>query len=212
MIKLQGRLLILAGIDKPNISLHQEHFFSVALSLSLILHALLLTVPIDDLWLRIQPTVIRPPLLQVQLPEAGAGQNAKSLLTASTSMPDVGLAIVKPTPRKLFGEAYVPSAKLDAAPQPIDALNFDPQVGFSTEATGKLTDTIYISAEGNVDRIKVIDSSFPAYAEKYATDILRKAKFTPGKLEGILVPSQFTIQIILKPELENLPNHPKVLE
>lgn len=89
-------------------------------------------------------------------------------------------------------------AQLDPPPRPIDV----PEPLYPDEAgqrEGVVVLTIYIGADGKVDRAIVVRAAPPGLFEKSALAAFAQARFSPGYYLGVPVPSQITIELNYSP-------------
>ena len=93
---------------------------------------------------------------------------------------------------------YLFAAKLDPAPEPLGDIEPEyPEEGASR--SGSVVLRILIGEKGQVDNVAVVRSSPPGVFDQSAVLAFSKARFSPGKVLGIAVKSQITIEVQFTP-------------
>ena len=93
---------------------------------------------------------------------------------------------------------YLVAVRLDPAPQPLGDIEPEyPEAGASR--SGSVVLRILIGEKGQVDDVAVVRSSPPGVFDQSAVLAFSKASFSPGKLLGVAVKSQVTIEVQFTP-------------
>lgn len=109
-------------------------------------------------------------------------------------------AVERPVP---FG-TYFNVHELDVRAEPInDVLLRYPWVEYQQRLGGMVRFTLFINAQGGLDRIDMIEATPPGHFEEAALEAVSKLQFTPALKNGRPVKSQKTIDVVFDPS-ENL--------
>ena len=97
-------------------------------------------------------------------------------------------------------DKYFTLAEIDVRPHPINEVDLVyPVRAYALRTRGKVVLTIFISAEGSVDEIKIIKSTPLGVFEEAAVSATLALKFSPGMRYGQRVKSQQTIEVNFDP-------------
>ena len=103
----------------------------------------------------------------------------------------------------VFGFAtthYFDSAGLDPRPYPLRGIAFTPPKSKNgIEYFGKLRLDVYISEDGKVDRVEILDSTVPFDLRDEAIRAFSQAQWEPGRKWGMRVKSVKRIEVDLTP-------------
>ena len=94
--------------------------------------------------------------------------------------------------------AYLTSGRLDPGPRPLE----DVEPVYPEEAkqqVGTVVLRLLINETGAVDNVAVVRASPAGPFEASALEAFGKAKFSPGKMLGVAVKSQITIEVMFTP-------------
>ncbi|MEO8057723.1 MAG: TonB family protein [Burkholderiales bacterium] len=114
--------------------------------------------------------------------------------TPETAMPLAPLA----EPGLPAAPAYFAGGKLDPGPTPLE----DIEPTYPEEAKrqeGSVVLRLLINESGIVDNVAVVRSYPPGLFDQSALEAFGKAKFSPGKMLGVAVKSQITIEVMFTP-------------
>ena len=93
---------------------------------------------------------------------------------------------------------YFAGGKLDPGPRPLQ----DIEPSYPEEAKlreGSVVLRLLINEAGNVDTVAVVQAYPAGLFEASALEAFGKAKFSPGKMLGVAVKSQITIEVMFTP-------------
>lgn len=90
--------------------------------------------------------------------------------------------------------AYLSGSQLDPGPRPLDDIEpvFPAEAG---QQQGQVVLRILVNEAGVVDNVAIVRSSPPGLFERSAADAFAAARFSPGRVLGIAVKSQITIEV-----------------
>lgn len=91
--------------------------------------------------------------------------------------------------------AYWPRKLLDTGPTPLAPVILPSPDGATPQPDGHAILELFIHADGQVDRIEVIESSAPADFIDAAKATFMAAQFTPGLKDNVPVPSRIKIEV-----------------
>lgn len=94
---------------------------------------------------------------------------------------------------------YVSPSELSERPRPPEDLNLEPPEIEKMDGAGKLMISLFISAEGAVDRIEIEKSTVPEHMQKVVLLQFSGARFKPGEKAGVAVPSRMRIEVTIAP-------------
>jgi len=175
--------------------------FAVALTASVLMHALVLSWPVPLSSggdpgggklslpaLRVSINLVdeaRASPAHADRPEASPAAPVPLSATPETrtdaSPGEKGIAAALP----LHG--YYPADRLSRMPAAISMFDILPPSGGDSGAGGKLTLRIWISAKGGIDKLQVLSSSLPADYAEAALAAFGKMRFRPGEIGGVPV-------------------------
>jgi TonB family protein len=94
--------------------------------------------------------------------------------------------------------AYLSSGQLDPPPRPLQDIEpvYPPEAGFQS---GKVVLRLLIGETGSVDRVDVVRATPPGLFDAAARDAFAAARFSPGRLAGIAVKCEMTIEVDFTP-------------
>lgn len=97
----------------------------------------------------------------------------------------------------LTARAYLPASQLSE--RPLIMQNIDPLLtGVQDEATQQLVLQLLINEYGDVDQVLVEDATVPAELLWQLQQRFLQARFLPGRLQGLAVPSALRIAVTLQ--------------
>ena len=94
--------------------------------------------------------------------------------------------------------SYLSAGALDPGPKPLSDINPD-YPARAGQQQGVVVLRLLINEKGVVDNVAVVRASPAGYFEESALDAFGKALFSPGKLLGVTVKSQITIEVEFMP-------------
>ena len=150
------------------------------------------------------PSAIEPPPEAKPEPVQTAPAAAEPSPSESTPREPPQVASIVP-PREIAGfsapqDKYFTLAEIDVRPHPINEVDLVyPVRAYALRTRGKVVLTIFISAEGSVDEIRIIKSTPPGVFEEAAVTATLALKFSPGMRYGQRVKSQQTIEVDFDP-------------
>jgi periplasmic protein TonB len=124
------------------------------------------------------------PAAAVQSELTASRQDAKSSLTEPGALP--------PAP------SYFAAGSLDPGPKPLSDINPD-YPARAGQQQGVVVLRLLINEQGVVDNVAVVRATPLGYFEESALEAFGKALFSPGKLLGVSVKSQITIEVEFMP-------------
>ena len=93
---------------------------------------------------------------------------------------------------------YFAAGRLDPGPRPLDEVNpLYPDEAKQQE--GSVVLRLLINESGAVDNVAVVRAYPAGLFEASALEAFGKAKFSPGKMLGVAVKSQITIEVMFTP-------------
>lgn len=93
---------------------------------------------------------------------------------------------------------YLAGASLDPGPQPLGEIN--PQYPDSANLQeGTVVIRVLIDDTGHVDNVGVVRAEPKGYFEEAAIEAFAKAPFAPGRVAGVPVKSQITVEVHFLP-------------
>ena len=94
--------------------------------------------------------------------------------------------------------AYLPSGRLDPPPRPLQDIEpvYPPEAGFQS---GQVVLRLLIGETGSVDRVDVVRATPPGLFDAAAREAFAAARFSPGRLAGIAVKCEMTIEVDFTP-------------
>lgn len=127
-------------------------------------------------------------------------RTASVATAAASSTPAAGLAPSKPAaePELPPAPAYLAGGKLDPGPRPLTDIDpaYPPEANLQE---GQVVLRLLINEAGEVDNVAVVRASPKGLFEASALTAFSAAKFSPGKLLGVPVKSQVTIEVQFMP-------------
>jgi protein TonB len=139
----------------------------------------------------------RPPAgRRVRGPEAATdGERSPGPVRSNATEPSVPAAAAAVKPSR---PAYVPAGQLDPPPRPLGDIEpvYPPEAGYQS---GKVVLRLLINETGVVDRVDVLRATPPGLFEASAHDAFAAARFAPGRLAGIAVKCEMTIEVDFTP-------------
>jgi periplasmic protein TonB len=124
------------------------------------------------------------PAAAVQSELTASRQDAKSSLTEPGALP--------PAP------SYFAAGTLDPGPKPLGDINPD-YPARAGQQQGVVELRLLINEQGVVDNVAVVRATPAGYFEESALEAFGKALFSPGKLLGVAVKSQITVEVEFMP-------------
>ncbi|MFZ2854256.1 MAG: TonB family protein [Rhodocyclaceae bacterium] len=94
----------------------------------------------------------------------------------------------------------------------VDSIPIDPPELRNEPAGGALILKLWISANGDVDLVRVENSSLPEVFKESAIQSFKAAKFEPGKRKGIATGAIMTIELIYRPLLKPETASPAIVD
>jgi len=124
-------------------------------------------------------------------------------MPATSPRADTAALAVRPTtaselPTLAPAPDYLFAARLDPGPRPLGDIEpvFPPAAGGQE---GRVVLRILVGASGSVDEVAVVRAEPAGWFEDAALEAFRAAKFAPGRLLGVAVKSQVTIEVNFTP-------------
>ena len=103
-----------------------------------------------------------------------------------------------PVPGLPSAPDYFAAGRLDPGPRPLDDVNpLYPDEGKQQE--GSVVLRLFINESGLVDNVAVVRAYPAGLFEASALEAFGKAKFSPGRMLGVAVKSQITIEVMFTP-------------
>ena len=101
-------------------------------------------------------------------------------------------------PKRAQGPVYHLAGELDPPPRPLQDIEpeYPPEAGFQP---GSVVLRLYIDETGSVDRVDVLRAAPPGLFENAARTAFAAARFSPGRIAGIAVKCQLTIEVEFTP-------------
>lgn len=97
-------------------------------------------------------------------------------------------------------DKYFTLAEIDVRPQPVNEVDLIyPKRAYAMRTRGKVLLTIFISEEGAVDDVKIIEATPAGVFEEAALTATLALRFSPGMRYGQRVKSQKTIEVVFDP-------------
>jgi protein TonB len=126
------------------------------------------------------------------LPRAAVAAAPDAPVTSPASAP------AKPAPGLPPAPDYLAVARLDPGPTPLGEIQptYPERAG---QQQGSVVLRLLINERGVVDNVAVVRSAPAGYFEEAALEAFGKALFSPGKLLGVPVKSQITIEVEFMP-------------
>ena len=102
------------------------------------------------------------------------------------------------TPARVQGPVYHLPGELDPPPLPLQDIEpvYPPEAGFQP---GTVVLRLFIDENGTVERVDVVQASSPGLFENAARTAFLAARFSPGRIAGIAVKCQLTIEVEFTP-------------
>ncbi len=164
-----------------------------------------------------QPEALAPPPETPQTLEAPDAQRTREQPPAPVAA--IGLEGDDPRsrqPEAEQGRSEVQSAGVFAAPvyyppsqldqRPLIRLRIEPAFPPGAPVTsGRVVLRLYISEQGEVERMAIVSAEPPGWFEKPALDAFAAARFTPGIRNGVPVRSLLTIELLFGEPVPLLP-------
>ena len=94
--------------------------------------------------------------------------------------------------------SYFTAGTLDPGPKPLGDINPD-YPARAGQQQGLVVLRLLINEQGVVDNVAVVRATPAGYFEESALDAFGKAQFSPGKLLGVAVKSQLTVEVEFMP-------------
>lgn len=147
-------------------------------------------VPGPESDIEVQPSVPAPP------------QPDTSQKTANTKTPPEA-AIELPFPF----DSYFSTREVDVGAEPSnEVLLRYPLIEYRQRLGGVVRFTLFINAQGGLDKVYLIDATPPGHFEEAALEAVNKLQFIPARKNGREVKSRKTIEVVFDPS--ELFNHP----
>jgi periplasmic protein TonB len=139
------------------------------------------------------PAVVQP---------AGAALNLSTVVStppaaASPAKPEALVGLL-PQAQPAAAPEYRSAGTLDPGPKPLGDINPD-YPARAGQQQGLVVLRLLINEQGVVDNVAVVRASPAGYFEESALDAFGKALFSPGKLLGVAVKSQITVEVEFMP-------------
>ena len=128
-------------------------------------------------------------------PSAAASAGlVKAVVPTTPELPPVP----PPVPGLPSAPDYFAAGRLDPGPRPLDDVNpLYPDEGKQQE--GSVVLRLFINESGLVDNVAVVRAYPAGLFEASALEAFGKAKFSPGRMLGVAVKSQITIEVMFTP-------------
>lgn len=178
-----------------------------AVTLSLIVHGVLLALPSSHHAVRDQASHPVPANLEVRLPSQTVPVVTPELTAIAT--PEPAAQETRPEDESAPIERgglvaaghYFDSAEVDVKAEPIElAPLVYPEVAYIQRLPGVVTVRVYISASGAIDTVDIVSAEPPDVFEMAALDALLKTRFKPAELFGRPVASVKLVSINFDPQ------------
>jgi protein TonB len=168
----------------------------------------------------------RPPLMTVDIRYVTPETTAPALVRGSESGIDVQPSVPEPqqpdtaqktantkTPPEAVIElpfpfdSYFSTREVDVGAEPSnEVLLHYPLLEYRQRLGGVVRFTLFINAQGGLDKVYLIDATPPGHFEEAALEAVNKLQFTPARKNGREVKSRKTIEVVFNPsELFNYP-------
>lgn len=92
-------------------------------------------------------------------------------------------------------ERYLPPSQLTDKPGLLKSIEPVPTHMAFPRVVGELELMILLSSEGSVDHVFLLQNSLPGPIVELAVESIRGARYRPGRLEGMPVPSRYRIKL-----------------
>ena len=93
------------------------------------------------------------------------------------------------------GDAYYSTSQLSQPPVPLNEIAFDDPAVAAVIASGKMVMTLWINAQGEVEKAVVDDSELPGLFTEPTIEAFKRLRFTPGALDGRSVGTIMKIEV-----------------
>ena len=125
-------------------------------------------------------------------PERASARSALSNNAANSTSRDAA------TPARAQGPVYHLPGELDPPPRPLQDIEpvYPPEAGFQP---GTVVLRLFIDESGTVERVDVVQTSSAGLFENAARTAFLAARFSPGRIAGIAVKCQLTIEVEFTP-------------
>ncbi|HUP07491.1 MAG TPA: TonB family protein [Caldimonas sp.] len=126
------------------------------------------------------------------MPERAPGAAARAGVAGNSASRDAG------PPARAPAALYHLAGELDPPPRPLDDIEpvYPPEAGFQP---GAVVLRLYIDESGTVERVDVLQANPPGLFENAARTAFAAARFSPGRIAGIAVKCQLTIEVEFTP-------------
>jgi protein TonB len=146
-----------------------------------------------------EPSTMAPPPVEraTRSSRASASPNSHEGPAVPASR-DAAPAAGTPPVQAPKGPAYHLAGELDPAPAPLQAIEpeYPPEAGFQP---GRVVLRLFIDESGQVDRVDVLQANPTGLFENAARTAFAAARFSPGRIAGIAVKSQMTVEVEFTP-------------
>jgi len=127
------------------------------------------------------------------MPERAPGDTARTGVAANSASRDAA-----PAASRAAGPVYHLAGELDPPPRPLQDIEpvYPPEAGFQP---GTVVLRLYIDESGTVERVDVLQASPTGVFENAARTAFAAARFSPGRIAGIAVKCQLTVEVEFTP-------------
>lgn len=188
--------------------------FWVALSVSLLLHGLLIlgaaSRPFGFSWVSENSREGRPRAVTVKLvqnlvnPDANSDRASDQQPSDAWNSNVVGISGAGSGPdvvERLVGMQYQPLGQLTKLPRPIGDIDLNSPEITDHARQARITLRLSVSSSGLVDDVKVISVGDGNVGEEWIVHIIdrfRKTRFEPGEIDGRRVSTEFPVTVVVE--------------